>query len=367
MKNKINYKMKLDAVTPIHIADVDYKSKVKKNEYVLDFRAKKLTIIDTNKFVDFLVEKGLYEKYISWIQTSIERFNLYTFLDKNHILSDIDKFKKETYNNFKYSFIKDKRMNEINLFIRNSHRKPYIPGSSIKGALMNFLLVDYIVKNRSLYKKEINDITSMKDQPHYKFGNNVSKIISSIENDILYGKGGNDKKGHGLSVSDTYNTENLKTAIYKDIDQKMEGKRQGYNPMPNYREYIAPHSKLYFDITIDYEKIKNGKLEIQSIEDLLTSLKNAGNYLVKNTLKQNRSSNLILGGNTGYHQKTVVHALFPEVKERVEIVKRIINKSNNRKDLIKYHLNDKNFSPRVINRVDNNKELAGLANITKEV
>jgi hypothetical protein len=140
--------------------------------------------------------------------------------------------------------------------------------------------------------------------------------------------------------------------------------------MPNYREYITSQSKLYFDISLDYEKINNGKLEIQSIEDLLTSLKNAGNYLVKNTLNQNRSSNLIIGGNTGYHQKTVIHALFPDDKERVEVVKLLINNSKHNKSkgaAIRYHLNDKNFSPRVINRVDNNKELAGLANITKEV
>jgi hypothetical protein len=226
------------------------------------------------------------------------------------------------------------------------------------------------VKNRNFYHKEIREINSMKTQPYFKFKGDVSNILNNIEKDILYGKGGNDKKGHGISVSDTYETEGLRTGIYQDIDQNLEGKRQGYNSMPNYREYITSQSKLYFDISLDYEKINNGKLEIQSIEDLLTSLKNAGNYLVKNTLNQNRSSNLIIGGNTGYHQKTVIHALFPDDKERVEVVKLLINNSKHNKSkgaAIRYHLNDKNFSPRVIHRVDNNKELAGLANITKEV
>lgn len=370
MKNKINYKMKLEAVTPIHIADVDYKSKVKKNEYVLDYRTKRLTIIDTNKFVDYLAKKGLYESYISFIQGNIERFNLYTFLDKNHMLSDVDKFEKVIYNDVKYSHKKDKQMNEITLFIRDSYGDPYIPGSSIKGALMNFLLVDYIVKNRDKYKNEIKEINRMKNQPYYKYKKNVSGIISNIEKDILYGNGGNDKKGHGISVSDTYNSENLGTNIFRDIDQKMEGKRQGYNTMPNYREYITSRSKMSFDISLDFEKIKHGKLGIETIEDLLSSLKNAADYLVKNILKQNNKSNIILGGNTGYHQKTVVHALFPEDRERVEAVRLLINNSKHNKSkgaAIRYHLNDKNYSPRVINRVDSNNELAGMANIAKEV
>ena len=261
-------------------------------------------------------------------------------------------------------------MNEIMMCLRNSHGKPYIPGSSIKGALMNFLLVDYIVKNRKNYTNEIRDITRMKSKPYYQYKGYVSQIISGIEEDILYGKEGNDKKGHGISVSDTYKSENLRTNIYQDIDEKMEGSRQGYNQMPNYREYITSGSKMSFDISLDFEKLDKGKLNIGSIDDMLSSLKNAADYLVKNTLNQNNKSNIILGGNTGYHQKTVVHALFPEDRERVEVVRLLINNSKHNKSkgaAIRYHLNDKNYSPRVINRVDANNELAGMANITKEV
>lgn len=34
--------------------------------------------------------------------------------------------------------------------------KPYIPGSSIKGALVNFLLIDYIIKHRNKFEKKRN-------------------------------------------------------------------------------------------------------------------------------------------------------------------------------------------------------------------
>ncbi|EGQ73205.1 csm5 family CRISPR-associated ramp protein [Fusobacterium animalis ATCC 51191] len=45
-------------------------------------------------------------------------------------------------------------MNDIKLMTRNVLGKPYIQGSSIKGALVNFLLVDYIINNRNEFLKE---------------------------------------------------------------------------------------------------------------------------------------------------------------------------------------------------------------------
>ena len=74
--------------------------------------------------------------------------------------------------------------------------------------------------------------------------------------------------------------------------------------------------------------------------------------------------NLILGANTGFHQKTIVHALFKDKRERTQVVKILLHKGGT--NAIRLHLNDKD-SPRVINRIRKNGklELAGLVEIRK--
>ena len=99
---------------------------------------------------------------------------------------------------------------------------------------------------------------------------------------------------------------------------------------------------------------------------MISALENAVDYLIDNTLgvENGKNQNLILGANTGFHQKTIVHALFSDKKERLEVTKKLLHKS--KKDVILNHLNDR-FSPRIINRVRKNGklELAGLVRIQK--
>ena len=89
--------------------------------------------------------------------------------------------------------------------------------------------------------------------------------------------------------------------------------------------------------------------------------------MIENTLELPNEfccQNLILGANTGFHQKTIVHALFKDKSERTQVVKVLLHKGGT--NGIRLHLNDKN-SPRVINRIRKNGklELAGLVEIRK--
>ena len=80
-----------------------------------------------------------------------------------------------------------------------------------------------------------------------------------------------------------------------------------------------------------------------------------------------------MGANTGFHQKTIVYALFENKKQRLEVVKRLLHKKKKQKKgdkRIDDHLDDR-FSPRVLNRIkikENGKlksKLAGLVEIRK--
>lgn len=395
----VKYKMEMEVLTPVHIAGAEYKSKLNKKEYIYDEDKKILTLIDSNKFIKFLTEKGYFEKYLSYIETQAnikenKQDDLSKFLKENGIYGDINinKFKKKEYEQSLNT------KNGITLVNRDVNGTSYIQGSSIKGALVNLLLVSYIIRNRNEFKdeisyiysiiKKINNETKKKDMDEIK--SKISNVVKNIEDQIFHKKEKiiirneknvltkrilreNDEKTKkfGISISDTYNTKDENFCFFKDYDEKLEENNQ-VKPMPVIREYINPKTRFIFDITLDFELLSETRLKINDFNDLINFLKKAMNYLIKNTLETPNdlgSQNLILGANTGFHQKTIIHALFGNEKNRLDVVKRLLHQSNSDKKL--NHLIDDEFSPRVLNRIkikengELKSKLAGLVEIRK--
>ncbi len=380
MSNIIRNKMKLEVLTPLHIGGEDYKSKFDKKEYIFDKDKKTLTLIDNEKFIAFLIKKNLFEKYIAYIENNVNakvmvqnrNINLLNFLKANNIDKDIQDFRKKAPIKLDMNI---ENMNDIKLMLRDVQGKPYIPGTSIKGALINLLLVDYIIKNREKFSKEKRIILSEckktnDDRSIRGLKNDIKKIVNQIEKSIIYSdnKSLEKSKKFGISVSDSYSYSNTRTNFYQDIDEKRTNKsgEDKSRPMPVAREYIIANSIFDFDITLDIDLLEESKLKIKNIDDLIDSIENAMSYLIDVLEDKNspRTENLVLGANTGFLQKTIVYALFEDEKERLEVVKKLLHK--NQKNVIGNHLNDK-FAPRVLNRIKiNNKNLlAGLVKIMK--
>ena len=380
MSNIIRYKMKLEVLTPLHIGGADYKSKLDKKEYVFDKDKGTLTLIDSEKFVGFLIKKNLFDEYIFYIQKNLnlkkneqdKNIKLIDFLKSKDIYKNIEEFRKKAPIKLDMNI---EKMNDIKLMLRDVQGKPYIPGTSIKGALINLLLVDYIIKNREKFSKEKRIILSEckktnDDRSIRGLKNDIKKIVNQIEKSIIYSdnKSLEKSKKFGISVSDSYSYSNTRTNFYQDIDEKRTNKpgEDKSRPMPVAREYIVANSIFDFDITLDIDLLEESKLKIKNIDDLIDSIENAMSYLINVLEDKNspRTENLVLGANTGFLQKTIVYALFEDEKERLEVVKKLLHK--NQKNVIGNHLNDK-FAPRVLNRIKiNNKNLlAGLVKIMK--
>ena len=372
----VKYKMELEVLTPVHIGGVDYKTKLDKKEYLFNPNTNDLTIIDNAKFSEILIKKNLFDKYIEYIEENSniaknKNIILLSFLKDNNIYNDLKYFTKKEYKNLDIDS-KNKRTNDIKLLNRNIYDEVYIQGSSVKGALVNLLIVDYIINNREEFldeKKKILDLaySSVDEQSIKRLKNDVKKIVKNIEKKIFYNENKNFEKmkKFGISISDSYrNHEEIKTNFYQDIDEKRKDGKEAC--MPIIRECIMPKNKFDFDITLDFEVLDESKLEIRNYDDLISALENAVDYLIDNTLgvENGKNQNLILGANTGFHQKTIVHALFSDKKERLEVTKKLLHKS--KKNVILNHLNDR-ISPRIINRIRKNGklELAGLVRIQK--
>ena len=371
----VRYKMEMEVLTPVH-------------------NTNDLTIIDNNKFIDFLVKKKIINKYIDEISKN-NRLSLYSFLKNksglydndnhnNYDNKDVDKalkkdlrdFTKKSYENLDIELKikengKKENLNNITLLNKNVKDEVYIPGSSIKGALINLLLVSYIIKNRDEFINEIkqieNEIENFDKDDFKFFQKKVKNIINKVQEKILYENCSNKKiKKFGISVSDSYeNKKDIDVNFYQDIDEKIKDKKESY--LPVVREYIEPKNIFEFDITLDFELLSKTRLKINHFDDLINALEEATDYLIENTLElpdELCCQNLILGANTGFHQKTIVHALFKDKSERTQVVKILLHKGGT--NGVRLHLNDKD-SPRVINRIRKNGklELAGLVEIRK--
>ena len=381
----VKYKMEMEVLTPVHIAGADYKSKLNKTEYIFNPNTNDLTIIDNNKFIDFLIKKKVMDKYMDEIREN-NKLNLFYFLknsdlyknkDRNKILyEDLRGFTKKSYKNLDIELKikeneKKENLNNITLLNKNVKDEVYIPGSSIKGALVNLLLVSYIINNRDEFINEIkqieNEVEDL-DKGNFKFSQKKLKdIINKVQEKILYENCSNKKiKKFGISVSDSYeNKKDIDVNFYQDIDEKMKDKKESY--LPVVREYIEPKNIFEFDITLDFELLSRTRLKINDFDDLINALEESTDYLIENTLElpdELCCQNLILGANTGFHQKTIVHALFKDKSERTQVVKILLHKGGT--NGVRLHLNDKD-SPRVINRIRKNGklELAGLVEIRK--
>ena len=371
----VKYKMEMEVLTPVHIAGADYKSKLNKTEYIFNPNTNDLTIIDNNKFIDFLIKKKIIDKYMDEIREN-NKLNLFYFLKNSDLYKYLRTFTKKSYKNLDIELKINKKgkkenLNNITILNKNVKDEVYIPGSSIKGALVNLLLVSYIINNRDEFVNEIkqieNEVEDL-DKGNFKFSQKKLKdIINKVQEKILYENCSNKKiKKFGISVSDSYeNKKDIDVNFYQDIDEKIKDKKESY--LPVVREYIEPKNIFEFDITLDFELLSRTRLKINDFDDLINALEESTDYLIENTLElpdELCCQNLILGANTGFHQKTIVHALFKDKSERTQVVKILLHKGGT--NAIRLHLNDKD-SPRVINRIRKNGklELAGLVEIRK--
>lgn len=122
---------------------------------------------------------------------------------------------------FDITHINGFKNHNIYSFIKNANREPYIPGSSIKGALVTALLSQILQNNTKKSIQYLNEIYSMLEES--KISNKANKINSNIiKNSFDYKANYDDvniKGMSGISISDSepFKKENLKLYKKKDL------------------------------------------------------------------------------------------------------------------------------------------------------
>ena len=286
------FQFSLLSMAPIHIGSGD---KYTSREFI--YENGYFYFPEMGKFYNRMVEKGYDQKFERFLQERKPRASnnrLISFLEDNRI-SDRDfggyRIKEtglETEENDNDS--KLGAINEVVKFMRDPFGTPYIPGSSLKGAIRTILMntnPDWnnkkVVDTRGKRPKENKNMIS--------WGAKKGKEFNDLFNAIR------------VSDSKPFSNESLILVQKWDCSAKL----LKVKPLPLYREAIAPLTKVEFTITTTTAEAAT---LIEKLEDkALEFYKGYKNFFLKDfpedKIQDNIDYPIYLGAGSGVWTKTI--------------------------------------------------------------
>ncbi len=299
-----NYKVKLKTITPISI-----KSGVNKNYYEFFVGKDNVYFINQNELLTLLSEQkidgkkaGYDVKYIDILTKKIFSNDKSSEFTLKKIIEDLGfEFEESHPKDQKYleeiSYYKTRNKTikpgkTINTLIRDSFYKPFIPGSSIKGAFRTaiyaFVFSELQEKNLEFLKKQnwlygqnkynqtVNNILLKELLIHTKTNfNRNDQLIYDAKTDIM----------KFIGISDAKPVKNVETAI---INFEVFGmKTQGNQEVNFVDEVILPGAEFEFELRINhniflklYEKHLKHKVETRNFPKATEILSKEGDDII---------------------------------------------------------------------------------------
>ena len=326
-------RVRLDIVSPVHIGSSS-QERLSKKECIIDNNKGRVYVPDVSRLLQVFENRGCLPQYEEFLMEPSLPGNKSRSLEQFMRSMNIPVTGKEDW--IQYALVVSTReigaVNVLNRCVKNSQGNPYIPGSSIKGALRTALLAGRMSEQAV---SELVDSARI-DPKNRRPGNeeNALRILgfpqtkpTDAVNDLL----------RSLQISDSAPFEGLSMTVCKKLELTQSGKinglTQGFSggksSPPLYRECIMPGRSTWFYMTID--KTQSGtKLTFGNIEDALTQWNRIQReYMNHFELSQichdeNMTGGipLTLGGGVGFQHKSLIYrAKDPElVRETVHDV-----------------------------------------------
>ena len=293
------FQFSLLAMAPIHIGNGE---KYTSREFI--YENGYFYFPDMGKFYNRMVEKGYDQKFERFLQerkASASNNRLISFLEDNRISDrDFGGYRiKETGFETEKNNIDSKlgTINEVSKFMRDAFGNPYIPGSSLKGAIRTILMntnPDWNNKNVVKDKKENKSLIPWGAKKGQEF------------NDLF----------NAIRVSDSKPFRNDSLILVQKWD--CSAKLLKVKPLPLYREAIAPLTKVEFTITTTTAEAAT---LIEKLEDkALEFYRGYKNFFLKDfpedKIQDNIDYPIYLGAGSGVWTKTIFEKAKDILQER---------------------------------------------------
>lgn len=352
-------------------------TKLSRLDYIYDSSKEMIYVLDQKKWINLLEQYKLLDDYLRRVMQEARRtrggLDNYNYLvSRQNIFKRglKDLIKQVTSREISVSACADGfRSNDIYCFIRNSGGMPYIPGSSIKGAIRTAIMSTYYGFHKKKADRDFNKLRSILSHRN-KSGRRreIARASTAFENEIFDWQENHDGKSYtykgmaGILVSDSepFVEANLFLDRKRDIVCVEGGNGIKENRISVYREYAAPGTEVEFTLTIDTYKIKKD-LGIDSASDIIRALNyrwdslcgkkgifslwpGIDRYLPSHGSYENDTGLMILGGGAGFHSKSTVTSMAYDAKEAVSATKGILSMNFPRER----HFYDRPISPRTL-------------------
>lgn len=300
--NKENFIISLKTLSPLHIGSGQT---IMKKDYYINIINNSVTFYNMERLLGYFAEHNLAAAYTDYILGNQDR-------SLNDLLGTCNLKKKDIADMELCTVSIADVMNgnfspkTVHQFIRMPDYRPYIPGSSLKGALRTVILLSML------------DGTGYTTESFKNSRGNVT--ASEIEEALLCTldmKSNNaavKSVARGLSVSDSTPTTNDDIVLAQKIDLSVKGDECDLNL---FRECIKPGVTFDFAVSIDRSLLGiDSNTLMKYIEDTFdrycnTYLRHFGND-GKDSLPDTGNNCIFLGGGTGYYSKNIAYGALGE-------------------------------------------------------
>lgn len=317
----------LTCISPIHIGNGQV---FKPYEYIfVKGRQPQIYFLDHTKWMQFLQHHDLIDDYADQV-LKIRNLKLYGWLKSKRLGNPVSLISQISSESVPIYFTKESKQecNDIVRQVKTIHGIPYIPGSSLKGAIRSAILFHCIRQHPEAYRRFWPKLCNLMSGTNRKA---IQKVATQLERQTFsllpqYTEVPNDALQSimkGIAVSDALLTKNEKnTIILQKYDvSAIRGEGLKAHPLPIFRECIPAGQKLHFSLTLDMEIVK--QIGIHTADDIfqwlreyltfgLTLEKRRFGREYQGEFVESELADILLGGGTGFFSKTVYYALAPE-------------------------------------------------------
>ena len=304
------YQATITVQTPIHIGSGNTLSA---KEYILLKDQKRPTVIVPNLYdlYENLKQKKLDIEYEDFLLDS-EQKSLYQWLK-------LKKFTKTDYEKislYYMPFESKANLREIHTFIKDGTNSPYIPGSSIKGVIRTCLLNYLISEHKDSLISNINATKENIDNLEIEFFNTLNRKDVKKNNAV-----NSNLSGLLISDSNALKLSDLSLSCIERLTVK------GKQPALFFNETLKTNTKINFSITI------NTQICPYSINDIKNAISYTSNLVYTRfyskfkelNITKFQDNNIFLGACTGFSNKTVLNALYPNEMDAIKATINVFN------------------------------------------
>lgn len=319
------YIFEIKTLSPVFIGSGE---SIGKKEYLYDRDSNTVKIPDMKKMYDGLIRLNKLAAYEEYLLR--DNRDLYVFFRDNHIS------KKEYESWFLYQAdmadpgLSTRTSKEIFTFVKDAHKQPYVPGSSLKGALRTILVSDWYLNHKDEAERMAARIKRAEPAKRnwYLSWEDRKMAVESMHRQLFQEGKIEDMKNdilRGLIIGDSDPIDRRQMCIAQKVDLSIKGNVKEMNLL---RECIKPGVSIRFPISIDTTVCDyNSRYIVEAIQNFYDNYQREfmGHFSNAPKIRGARTV-FFLGGGAGYVSKTSTYAIM-HGKEAQKMVGKILNET----------------------------------------